>query len=78
MRRRYWAYALPMIQEAHGVNGAFRNVKTSRENWLSGFIGISGFTINCVANFDGARVEFFMANAQMEENKKAFDYLKEH
>lgn len=78
LRRRYWAYALPMIQEAHGVNGAFRNVKTSRENWLSGFVGISGFTINCVANFDGARVDFFMANAQMEENKKAFDYLKEH
>lgn len=78
LRRKYWAYALPMIQEAHGANGAFRNVKTSRENWLSGFVGVSGFTINCVANFDGARVDFFMANSKTEENKRAFDYLKEH
>ncbi|MEE1503412.1 MAG: DUF4268 domain-containing protein, partial [Acutalibacteraceae bacterium] len=31
--------------------------------------------IECVANYDGARVEIYLGKAKKEENKKAFDTL---
>lgn len=55
IRRRYWAYALPIIQQAHGVQGSFSNVNASKDNWVAGFFGVSGFYLSCVANFDSAR-----------------------
>lgn len=29
LRRKYWTYALPIIQKAHGVDGSFSNVSPS-------------------------------------------------
>lgn len=78
LRRRYWTYALPVIKEAHGKDGSFSNVSPTRENWLSGFFGVSGFSICCVANYDGARVEIVFQKGEKEENKKAFDSLMTH
>ena len=75
LRRRYWMYALPFIKETHGKNGSFSNVSPSKENWINGFFGISGFSICCVANYDGARVEIVFQKSEKEENKKAFDAL---
>ena len=49
LRRRYWTYALDFIHEAHG-DKSFSNVNATIENYISGFIGVSGFSINCVAN----------------------------
>ncbi|MCD8098170.1 MAG: DUF4268 domain-containing protein, partial [Lachnospiraceae bacterium] len=78
LRRRYWTYALPLIKEAHGEDGAFSNVNPSRENWINGFFGVSGFHICCVANYDGARVEIVFEKSDKAENKKAFDALISH
>ena len=55
LRRRYWTYALPIIQKAHGAGGSFSNVNPSRDNWINGFFGVGGFYLCCVANFDAAR-----------------------
>lgn len=74
VRRKYWTYALDYIHEAHG-DGAFSNVNPSKENWINGFFGISGFSICCVANYDSARVEMYFGKADKEANKKAFDEL---
>lgn len=74
LRRKYWAFALPKIREANG-SGAFANVNPSRENWISGFFGIGGCNICCVANYDLARVELFLGKAKKEDNKKLFDAL---
>ncbi len=74
LRRKYWAYALELIHEAHG-DGSFSNVKPSKGNWISGFFGVSGFNISCVANYDSARVEIYLGKAKKEENKKAFDAI---
>ncbi len=74
LRRKYWAYALELIHEAHG-DGSFSNVNPSKENWISGFFGVSGFNISCVANYDSARVEIYLGKAKKEENKKAFDAI---
>ena len=74
----YWTYALPLIKEAHGEDGSFTNVSPSRENWINGFFGISGFSICCVANYDAARVEIVFQKGDKAENKKAFDELILH
>lgn len=78
LRRKYWTYSLELIKEAHGEGGAFSNVIPSRNNWVSGFFGISGFNISCIANFDLARVDLYFGKAKKEENKKAFDKLIAH
>ena len=78
IRRKYWAYALEPIKEAHGGGGSFCNVNPSKENWINGFFGVSGFNISCIANFDSARVDLYLGKAKKEENKKAFDMLMSH
>ena len=75
LRKRYWAFALDYIKAAHGEKGAFSNVNPSKENWVSGFFGIGGFNISCVANYDSARVDMTLSSGDRDKNKKAFDYL---
>lgn len=80
LRRRYWAFALPYIQQAHDDGtgrGCFSGCTTSKENWLSGFFGIGGFNISCIANYNQARVDLTLANTS-KKNKEAFDYLYGH
>lgn len=77
LRLRFWAYALPAIQEAFGPEGPFANVNPSKLNWISGFFGIGGFSIGCIANYREARVELYM-DGETQLNKMMFDYLYEH
>ena len=74
LRRRYWTYALELIHEAHGEE-SFSNVNPSKENWINGYFGISGFSICCVANYDSARVEIYFGKVDKAENKKVYDAL---
>ena len=78
LRRRYWTYALPIIQASHGVDGSFSNVNPSRDNWINGFFGIGGFYLCCVANYDAARAEVVFSRASKEENKTAYDDVYAH
>ena len=78
LRRKYWTYALPIIQEAHSASGTFRNVSPSRDNWINGFFGIGGFYLCCVANLDAARSEVIFGKENKQENKEAFDSLYMH
>lgn len=73
-RRKYWTYALPFIK-AENANGPFAKVNPSKENWISGFFGVGGFNICCVANYDGARVELYLGKADAKANKKAYEQL---
>ncbi len=73
LHSKYWTYALEHIKQAHRGSGSFNNVNPSKENWINGFFGISGFSLCCVANFDSARVELYFGKSKKEENKKAFD-----
>lgn len=75
LRRKYWTFALPYIKEKFDEHGPFANVNPTKENWLSGFVGISGFNISCVANYNQGRVELVLAKSKQEDNKNAFDYL---
>ena len=81
LRRRYWAFALPYIQQMHddgSGHGCFMGCTTSKENWMSGFFGIGGFNLACVANYNKARVDLTLANSRKERNKEAFDYQYSH
>ena len=78
LRRKYWTYALPIIQKAHGKDGSFSNVNPSRDNWINGFFGIGGFYLCCVANYDAARAEVVFGRGNKQENKDAFDSLYTH
>lgn len=77
LRRRYWTYALDFIHEAHS-DGSFSNVHASKQNWISGFFGVNGFNICCVANYDSARVELYMGNENKDYNQAAYDRLITH
>ena len=69
---------MKVIKEKNADNGAFSNVVFSKANWINGYIGISGFNIVCVANFDSARVEMYLGKSDKTENKKAYDTLAQH
>lgn len=75
LRKKYWEYALPAIKDAFGENGPFSNVNPVTSNWVAGFIGIAGISIDCVANYDMARVELYLGMASKEQNKALFDFL---
>ncbi len=78
LRKRYWAFALPYIQEKFDENGPFSKVGWSTANWISGAFGIGGFSVVCAANYDCARVQFYLGKSQKEKNKEAFDFLNRH
>ena len=78
LRRRYWRYALPIIQKNNAERKTFDNCKPKRYNTVSGSFGISGFRIDCVANYDAARIDFYMGNGNTAINKRAYDVLFAH
>ncbi len=78
IRRRYWEYALPVIQEKHTHRGTFSGCNPTTSNTVSGFFGISGFCISCVANYDNARIDFYLGNGEIQKNKDTFDLLYQH
>lgn len=77
LRRKYWAYALEHIHQAHG-DGSFKNVNPSKDSWIAGYVGISGVSIVCGANYDSARVVLSFSKSNKEANKEAFDKLLVH
>lgn len=78
LRRKYWTYALPIIQQAHGEEGSFSNVSPSTHNTIRGWFGVRGFCLSCAANMDSARVKLELSKDKREENKQAFDRLAAH
>ena len=73
-RRKYWTYALPIIQESMNYK-SFMNVTATTSSWVAGSFGISGFSIRCTANYDCARVQFCLEKSDKAKNKAAFDLL---
>ena len=78
IRKRYWTYALPIIQKQHAHRGSFTNCSPTTSNTTSGFFGISGFQIICTANYDDAAVHFYLGKGDASKNKEAYDLLYYH
>ncbi len=78
IRKKYWTYALPIIQAQHAHRGTYTNCTPTTMNSTYGSFGISGFHIDCTANFDCAYVCFYMGKNDTASNKTAFDMLYSH
>ena len=78
IRKRYWTYALPLMQERNAHRGTFGNCNPITSNTIAGSFGISGFSICCIANYDCARIDFYMCKSDAAQNKAAFDLLHAH
>ncbi len=78
LRKRYWTYALPIIKKQHTNRGTFSHCNPGTSNAMSGFFGIAGFNISCIANYDFARIDFYMGKGDAAQNKAAFDTLFAH
>jgi uncharacterized protein with ParB-like and HNH nuclease domain len=78
IRKRYWSYALPIIQKQHAHRGTFKNSTPTTSNTISGFFGISGFQIVCTANYDDTAVHFCMGKSDASMNKATYDLLFSH
>lgn len=77
-RLAYWTQALPIIQQQNRRWGIFNNVNPGTANTISGYFGIRGFHISCIANYDSAKVLFWLGDTDVAKNKEAFDRLLEH
>ena len=75
LRLKYWAFALDYIKKAHGSEGSYRNVNPTKGYWISGWFGISGFSIDCSAKLNQASVTLSLGKPDRDKNKSAFDYL---
>lgn len=78
IRKKYWAYALPALQSQHAQRGTFRNASPSTSNTIAGFFGIGGFCICCIANYDQARIDFYLGKSDVAQNKAAYDAIYKH
>lgn len=75
IRRKYWAAALKTIQQS---TGTFLNVISTKNNLITGTTNRNGVTINCVANFDSARVEIYIDLWDYEKTKEFYAKLEQH
>ena len=73
IRKRYWTYALPIIQKQNIDRGTFNNCNPRTSNAMSGYFGISGFNVSCIANCDSARIDLYLGKADSTKNKEAYD-----
>lgn len=77
LRLKFWEKALPIIREKNN-NECYANVAPTTSNESYGHFGIGGFKMICVANYDGARVDFMLGKSEPDKNKKAYDILNSH
>ncbi len=78
IRKKYWAFALPYIQEKLGHEGPFSNANPTTGNWINGYFGVNNFAISLTANFDCARVRLYFGSQDVPKNKEAFDFMYAH
>ena len=77
IRKKYWSFALPYIQEKFGTEGPFSKANPTTGNWINGYFGVNNFAISLTANFDCARVRLYFGSVK-EANKEAFDFIFAH
>lgn len=74
LRREYWEFALKQIHQIHG-NEIFSNTNPTKSSYISGFFGLAGCNISCVANYEDGRVELYLKRATIQETEQLFHKL---
>lgn len=72
IRKEFWTN---FIDEINKINSMCRNVSSTTDSWISVALGMSGVSLNLVANSKYARSEIYINRGTKEENKKIFDYF---
>lgn len=75
IRRKYWAQALPAIQEA---TGTFAYVNPTKNNSIMGATGQGCVYLCCVANYDSARVEIYIDTGDYQKNRDIYKQFASH
>lgn len=78
IRMEYWQYALPIIQLENAHRQTYSNCRPGTSNEMRGSFGISGFDVRCIANYDMARIDFWLGSSNQAKNKEAYDILFAH
>ncbi|MQN01460.1 MAG: DUF4268 domain-containing protein [bacterium LCO1.1] len=73
-QKRYWTYALQSYRKqiVEMEASELQSEYVKYDEWL---FWDRGFCVSC-AQWDGARIDFYLGKGNTDENKKAFDYLK--
>lgn len=71
VRSEYWKNILEKIENTE----LFKNVKPSKDHWLSTGAGKTGVSFTMVISKNYARLELTLSNSQKEVNKKYFELL---
>lgn len=78
IHRKFWAFAMDYIHEAHKDGGVFQNVNTTKTDTISSGIGIQGCSIYCFIQNSIAGVGIAIARKDKDYNKKTYDNLYKH
>ena len=76
-RKAYWTYALPILREAHGGNGPYKNVNPSTNDYLDGFFRIRGIHVYCAIKVQpfSVRTGLWIDTGDRASSKAMFDLL---
>lgn len=72
VRIKFWTQ---LLQEMNKRSDLFKNISTSKDNWLGCGSGYSGIVYNFVITGSFARVELWINRGLQEENKVLFDKM---
>lgn len=76
-RYAFWEMAIPVIRQINNYE-CFSNVTPTTSNAIYGAFGMGGFSIVCAANYDKARVDFYLGSSKADKNREAYQLLFEH
>ena len=75
MRMEFWKKLLERVNKSD--TKLFQNVNPSKDNWITGGVGMTGVGLNFVVSKNFGRSELYISRGSTEENKFIFDSLEE-
>ncbi len=73
MRMEFWNKLLEIINNSE--TKLFQNVNPSKDNWITGGVGMTGVSLNFVVSKTYGRSELYISRGSAEDNKFIFDSL---
>jgi len=73
IRLDFWKKLLERVNKSE--THIFQNISPSKDNWITGSVGMSGLGLSFVMGKDQCRTELYISRSTTEENKYIFDEL---
>lgn len=78
LHRKYWAFAMEYIHEAHENGGIFQKVNTTKTDTIFGKFGVQGCSVYCFIQNNTSGVGIAIAKKDKDQNKIIYDKLYKH